>query len=86
MEGVVGLKSEDGGRRTDDGGRRTDDGGQMTVSERISSFRDLRVYQLAFFVQQEIFELSKGFPKEEKYSLTDHEWNRFNRLVVCLAA
>jgi four helix bundle protein len=41
------------------------------VSERIASFRDLRVYQLAFSTQQEIFELSKGFPKEEKYSLTD---------------
>ncbi len=41
------------------------------MSERIAGFRDLRVYQLAFSAQQEIFELSKSFPKEEKYSLTD---------------
>ncbi len=41
------------------------------MSERIASFRDLRVYQLAFSAQQEIFELSKRFPPEEKYSLTD---------------
>jgi four helix bundle protein len=41
------------------------------MSERILSFRDLRVYQLAFDLQQEIFALSKGFPVEERYSLTD---------------
>ena len=34
-------------------------------------FRDLKVYQLAFRLAMEIFKLSKGFPKEEKYSLTD---------------
>src|SRR5467141_353620 len=34
-------------------------------------FRDLKVYQLAFKLAMEIFHLSKGFPKEEKYSLTD---------------
>ena len=34
-------------------------------------FRDLRVYQLAFKLAMEIFEESKSFPKEEKYSLTD---------------
>ena len=34
-------------------------------------FRDLRVYQLAFRLAMEIFEESKDFPKEEKYSLTD---------------
>ena len=39
--------------------------------KRISSFRDLRVYQLAFDLQQEIFDVSKEFPAEERYSLTD---------------
>jgi len=34
-------------------------------------FRDLKVYQLAFRLAMELFHLSKGFPKEEKYSLTD---------------
>ena len=41
------------------------------MSERISSFRELRVYQAAFELQQQIFEVSKGFPAEERYSLTD---------------
>jgi four helix bundle protein len=41
------------------------------VIERISSFKDLRVYQLAFELQQELFEISKMFPPEERYALTD---------------
>jgi len=32
---------------------------------------DLEVYQRAFALQQRIFEISKTFPKEERYSLTD---------------
>jgi len=35
------------------------------------SFRDLLVYQKAFEVAKHIFEISKNFPKEEAYSLTD---------------
>lgn len=34
-------------------------------------FKELIVYQKAFNVAIEIFEISKLFPKEEKYSLTD---------------
>jgi four helix bundle protein len=41
------------------------------MGEPIQSFRDLRVYQSAFELQQEIFRASKGFPAEERYSLTD---------------
>lgn len=41
------------------------------MAEMIESFRDLKMYQTAFKLQQEIFEISKGFPKEELYSLTD---------------
>ncbi len=37
----------------------------------IKSHRDLDVYQRAFDAAMEIFELSKRFPKEETYSLTD---------------
>jgi len=33
--------------------------------------RDLKVYQLAYKLAMEIFKLSKSFPKEERYSLTD---------------
>jgi four helix bundle protein len=46
----------------------TEDGRQRAV--RIESFEDLDVYRLALELQQEIFELSKYFPKEETYSLT----------------
>jgi len=35
------------------------------------SFRDLMVYKKARSVAEEIFELTKGFPREEMYSLTD---------------
>ncbi len=38
---------------------------------KISKHTDLIVYQMAFKAALEIFELSKSFPKEEKYSLTD---------------
>jgi len=41
------------------------------MAERIESFRDLRVYQLAFKMQQSVFGQSRKFPAEEKYSLTD---------------
>ena len=41
------------------------------MGEKIASFRDLKVYQVSFSLQQEIFEKSKDFPKEELYSLTD---------------
>ena len=42
----------------------------MKVAQ-INSFRDLIVYQKAYKLSMEIFEISKTFPKEEKYSLTD---------------
>lgn len=34
-------------------------------------FKGLNVYKLAYRLAIEIFELSKSFPKEERYSLTD---------------
>ncbi len=36
--------------------------------------RDLEVYKVAFNVQQQIFQVTKSFPKEEMYSLTDQIW------------
>jgi four helix bundle protein len=41
------------------------------VTERIRSVRDLVVYKKAFDAAMSIFDISKAFPKEEKYSLTD---------------
>lgn len=37
----------------------------------ISNHEDLEVYQIAFDAAMKIFEISKNFPKEEKYSLVD---------------
>ena len=37
----------------------------------IRTHRDLKVYQTAFELAMQIFEESKAFPKEERYSLTD---------------
>jgi four helix bundle protein len=34
-------------------------------------FRDLKVYQKAYQLAITIFDLTKSFPKEERYSLTD---------------
>jgi four helix bundle protein len=39
--------------------------------KKIRTHRDLKVFQLSFESGMEIFNLSKTFPKEEKYSLTD---------------
>ena len=37
----------------------------------LRGFRDLKVYQLAYKLAMEIFDESKSFPKDERYSLTD---------------
>jgi four helix bundle protein len=48
---------------------------------KIESFKDLIVYQKAYKLAMEIFELSSSFPKEEKYSLTD-QMRRSSRSVT----
>jgi len=37
----------------------------------VKHYKELHVYQLAFETAMRIFELSKSFPPEERYSLTD---------------
>ena len=37
----------------------------------IRHFRDLEVYRRAFAAAMEIFELAKGFPSEERFSMVD---------------
>lgn len=39
--------------------------------QRIKSYKELDVYKLAMDAAMEVFELTKYFPKEERYSLTD---------------
>lgn len=34
-------------------------------------YRDLKVFQLSYKLAMDIFEITKTFPKEERYSLTD---------------
>ena len=46
----------------------------------ISSYKELRVYQAAMDAAMRIFELTKHFPAEEKYSLTD-QMRRASRSV-----
>ncbi len=41
------------------------------MAKKIENHTDLQVYQKAFEAAMKIFELSKSFPKEETYSLTD---------------
>ena len=45
--------------------------GRRKIAERIRSVRDLVVYRKAFEAAMKIFEISKTFPREELYSLTD---------------
>ena len=58
----------------DGAGQMADGGGRMT--ERIESFRELKVYRAAFELQQEIFEVTGSFPKGEVFSLTDQMRSR----------
>lgn len=41
------------------------------MSEPITDFKQLRVYRGAFEAAMQIFELTKKWPREEQYSLTD---------------
>lgn len=44
---------------------------QSNPDGKIRSFRDLNVYKNALNAALEVYEISKSFPVEEKYSLTD---------------
>ena len=41
------------------------------MAEKIKSVRDLKAYQIAFRCAMEVFSITKEFPAEERYSLTD---------------
>lgn len=51
----------------------------------VNSFKELIVYQKAHMLAMEIFELSKDFPKEEKYSLTDQIRRSSRSVSSCIA-
>ena len=49
------------------------------------SFRELKVYQAARGAALQVFELSKSFPREERYALTD-QIRRSSRAVKAMLA
>ncbi|MGD0756234.1 MAG: four helix bundle protein [Bacteroidales bacterium] len=52
---------------------------------KVGSFKDLIVYQKAYKLAMEIFEISKSFPKEEKYSLIDQIRRSSRSVTACIA-
>jgi len=51
---------------------------------RIDGFRDLIVYQKAYKLAMGIFEITGGFPKEERYSLTDQIRRSSRSVTACI--
>ena len=51
----------------------------------VNSFKELIVYQKAHKLAMDIFELSKIFPKEEKFSLTDQIRRSSRSVSSCIA-
>jgi four helix bundle protein len=50
------------------------------MKRKIKTHQDLEVYRVAFDAAMKVFGLSKGFPAEERYSLTD-QFRRSSRSV-----
>jgi four helix bundle protein len=50
------------------------------MADRIRTYKELRVCNLAFDVAMEIFHITKEFPNEEKFSLVD-QMRRSSRSV-----
>ena len=51
----------------------------------MEGFKDLIVYQKAFSLAMDIFEITNHFPKEEKYSLIDQIRRSSRSVCACLA-
>jgi four helix bundle protein len=52
---------------------------------KVGSFKGLIVYQKAYKLAMEIFDISKSFPKEETYSLTDQIRRSSRSVTSCIA-
>ncbi len=50
----------------------------------MGTFRDLVVYRKAFKLAMDIFQESKGFPAEEKYSITDQIRRSSRSVCSCI--
>lgn len=51
----------------------------------VNSFKELIVYQKAHKCAMEIFEITKTFPKEDKFSLTDQIRRSSRSVSTCIA-
>jgi len=51
--------------------QKSDDRGRRLMEKMIKTVKDLKVYNRGYKLAMEIFEITKKFPKEETYSLTD---------------
>lgn len=49
-----------------------------------ANVKETKVYRLAFELAMEIFEISRSFPKEETYSLTDQIRRSSRSVCICL--
>ncbi len=49
------------------------------------NIKNIKVYKLGFDLAMKIFEISKSFPKEERYSLTDQIRRSSRTVCTCLA-
>jgi four helix bundle protein len=54
------------------------------VKKRITSHRQLGVWQRAFAASMQLFELSKAFPREERYSLIDQIRRSSRSVTACI--
>ena len=54
----------------------------MEKNKKLKTHEDLNVYQIAFDAAVDIFELSKMFPVEERYALSD----QIRRSSRCVSA
>ena len=52
---------------------------------KITGFKELIVYQKAYKLAMEIFEISKKFPKDEQYSLTDQVRRSSRSVTTCIS-
>ncbi len=57
----------------------------MNEEQPLRGHHDLKVYRLAYRLAMDIFEASKEFPKEEKYSLTDQFWRSSRSVAANIA-
>ena len=50
----------------------------------VYDFRQTKVYQKGFSLAMEVFELTKSFPVEERYSMTDQIRRSSRSVCICL--